>query len=74
MIEDDELLTIQEAADRCKIKHVKMRAIIARKELRIVRLGDKSIRIAPSELKRWWEKKQREPYAPVKVNRRADGK
>jgi DNA binding domain, excisionase family len=71
MIEDDELLTIREAADRCKVKHELIRAIIARKELRIVRLGDKSIRIAPSELKRWWEKKQREPYVPVRVNRRA---
>jgi excisionase family DNA binding protein len=66
MIEDEELLTIKEAADRCKIKHVTMRSIIARKELRIVRLGDKSIRIAPSELRRWWDKKQREPYVPMR--------
>ncbi len=74
MIEDDELLTIKEAADRCKIKHELMRSIIARKELRIVRLGDHSIRIAPSELKRWWEKKQREPYVPLRINRRAKAK
>jgi excisionase family DNA binding protein len=66
MIEDDELLTIREAADRCKVKHVLLRAVIARKELRIVRLGNKSIRIAPSELRRWWEKKQNQPYVPTR--------
>ena len=66
MIEDDELLTIQEAADRCKIRHVLLRSFIARKELRIVRFGGKSIRIAPSELKRWWEKKQNQPYVPTR--------
>ena len=74
MIEDDELLTIREAAARCKIKDDLMRSIIARKELRIVRLGDHSIRISPSELKRWWEKKQREPYVPLRINRRAKTK
>ena len=72
MIQDDELLTIREAADRCKIKHVTMRAIIARKELRIVRLSDHSIRIAPSELRRWWEKKQNQPYVPLRIGKRRD--
>jgi excisionase family DNA binding protein len=70
MIEDDELLTVEEAAARCKIKPDLMRALIARKQVRIVRLGDRAIRISPSELKRYWEKKEKEPYVPFKLNRK----
>jgi excisionase family DNA binding protein len=71
MIEDEELLTLEEAARRCNIKKDLMRSLIKRKQVRVVRIGVRRIGIAPSELRRFWEKKQREPYVPFKTKRQA---
>jgi excisionase family DNA binding protein len=71
MIEDEELLTLEEAAKRCKIKKELMRTLIKRKQVRVVRIGLRKIRIAPSELRRFWEKEQRKPYVPFRMKRHA---
>jgi hypothetical protein len=64
-IEDEELLTLREAARRSGIKIDKMRAIVAARELKVIVLGPRALRIAPSELKRYWASKQQAGFTSL---------
>ena len=56
--EPAELLTYQQAAERCKVDHTFIRKAVRSKELRAVVLGPKAHRITTAELQRWWKSKQ----------------
>ena len=56
--EQAELLTLEEAAERCKVGEKFLRAAIRARQLRVVILGPRAHRISVKELERWWAAKQ----------------
>jgi excisionase family DNA binding protein len=56
--EANELLTYQQAAERCKVHESFIRKAVRGRELRAVILSRKVHRITLSELHRWWKAKQ----------------
>jgi excisionase family DNA binding protein len=53
-----ELLTLEEAAERCKVGEKFLRDAIRRRQVRVVILGPRAHRIQVKELERWWDAKQ----------------